>query len=187
MFPRPPCPPAHAERNVGQHHSPAPLHSCLGLPSSIPAAPSFLHLQLLSSRHRIRKWCPCCGYSPVPTPWDRKHCSRILCRAEKELCCSTGPNLAEGRLFHNQSCIFPETPALNCLLGVYVMRLGGGQVQSRDVQWSNSSEFTKNKLSLGISLDYVGPIMYSALWVSMNELLKCQKLQVNLAPNLSLL
>lgn len=38
-FPRPPCPPAHAERNAGQHHSPAPLHSCPGLPSSTPLPP----------------------------------------------------------------------------------------------------------------------------------------------------
>uniref|UniRef100_A0A8C5U1R0 Sosondowah ankyrin repeat domain family member B n=1 Tax=Malurus cyaneus samueli TaxID=2593467 RepID=A0A8C5U1R0_9PASS len=41
--------------------------------------------------------------------------AEILCWAGKELCCSTGPSLPEGRQFHNQSCIFPETPALNYL------------------------------------------------------------------------
>lgn len=84
---------------------------------------------------------------------------------EKELCCGTGPKLVGGRQFHNQSCISPETPALNCLLGVYVMGVYGIgiQVQGRGVQCSHSWEVTNNKLALGISLDYVGPIMYFTL------------------------
>ena len=57
-------------------------------------------------------------------PGDGKRCCRNPGGAENELCCSTGPKLVGGRQFHNQSCISPETPALNCLIGVYVMGVG---------------------------------------------------------------
>lgn len=55
---------------------------------------------------------------------DGKHCCRNWCWTEKELCCGMAPRLVGGRQFHNKSCIFPETPALNCFTGVYVMGVG---------------------------------------------------------------
>lgn len=58
-------------------------------------------------------------------PGDGRRCCRNLNWAEKELCHGTGPRLVGGMLFHNQSCISPDIPVINGLIGVYVMGVGG--------------------------------------------------------------